>query len=213
MKKQFAVFGLGSFGESVAIELQNLGCEVIAIDKNMDRVEHIANSVSYAMQADIGDENFVRSLGTRNLDGVVLAVSENLEASIMATLVCKEIGVPYIVAKIKNERQATVLKKVGADAVISPEKEMGDKLAKTLMSASFTDWIALSPDYSIRESMLPEHWSGKSLRELDVRNSYAVNVVGIKKNNQVEVNPDPDEKLTRDMVLILVGANSALQKI
>ena len=102
MKKQFAVFGLGSFGESIALELQKLGCEVVAVDKDMERVKGIADSVSYAMQADIGDPDFVRSLGTRNLDGVVIAEAESLEASIMATLVCKEIGVPNVIAKAKK---------------------------------------------------------------------------------------------------------------
>lgn len=213
MKKQFAVFGLGSFGESVAKELQKLGCEVIAVDKDMSRVEHIADSVSYAMQADIGDADFIRSLGVRNLDGVVITVAENLEASIMATMVCREIGVPYIVAKTKNERHATVLEKIGADSVIYPDKEMGIKLARNLMSVNFTDWISLSPDYSIMEILVPKQWVGKSLKELNVRNSYGLNVVGIKKNTQVEVNPDPDEKLTQDMVMILVGANRDLKKI
>lgn len=211
--RKFAVFGLGSFGESVAIELQKLGCEVIAVDKNMDRVEHIADSVSYAMQADIGEADFIRSLGVRNLDGVVITVAENLEASIMATMVCREIGVPYIVAKTKNERHATVLEKIGADSVIYPDKEMGIKLARNLMSVNFTDWISLSPDYSIMELLVPKQWVGKSLKELNVRNSYGLNVVGIKKNSQVEVNPDPDEKLSQDMVMILVGANKDLKKI
>ena len=105
MKKQYAVFGLGSFGESVAIELQKLGCEVVAIDANMERVEAIANQVSYAMKADIEDADFIRSLGTRNLDGVVVAASDNMEASIMATLVCKEIGVPYVMAKMNFMQQ------------------------------------------------------------------------------------------------------------
>ena len=213
MKKQFAVFGLGSFGESVAVELQNLGCEVVAVDKNMDRVEHISNSVSYAMQADIGDPEFIRSLGMRNLDGVIITVAENLEASIMATMVCKEIGVPYIVAKTKNERHATVLEKIGADSVIYPDKEMGIKLAKNLMSANFTDWISLSPDYSIMEVLTPREWVGKSLKELNVRGNYGLNVVGIKNNGRVEVNPDPNEKLTKDMLMILVGANADLRKI
>ena len=112
MKKQFAVFGLGSFGESIALELQKLGCEVVAVDKDMERVNGIADSVSYAMQADIGDPEFIRSLGTRNLDAVVIAEAESLEASIMAALECKEIGVPNVIAKAKNNRHATVLKKI-----------------------------------------------------------------------------------------------------
>lgn len=213
MKKQFAVFGLGSFGESIALELQKLGCEVVAVDKDMERVKGIADSVSYAMQADIGDPDFVRSLGTRNLDGVVIAEAESLEASIMATLVCKEIGVPNVIAKAKNERHATVLKKIGADSIIFPEKEMGIRLAKNLMSASFTDWIALSPDYSIVETPMPVKWSGKTLQELDVRRNYEVNVVGIKSGARVEVNPDPSEVLREDMVLILVGSNKALEAL
>ncbi len=213
MNKQFAVFGVGKFGESVAVELQRLGCEVIAVDKDMERVEHIADSVSYAMQADFGDPDFIYSLGTRNLDGVVIAESINLEASIMATVVCKEIGVPYVVVKTKNERHAEILKKIGADSVISPEKEIGIKLARNLMQASFTDWIALSPDYSIAESEVPKDWAGMSLRELDIRKKYGVIVVGIKQNSQVKVNPDPDEKLNKDMILILIGANDNLRKV
>ena len=213
MKKQFAVFGLGSFGESIALELQKLGCEVVAVDKDMERVKGIADSVSYAMQADIGDPDFVRSLGTRNLDGVVIAEAESLEASIMATLVCKEIGVPNVIAKAQNERHATVSKKIGADSIIFPEKEMGIRMAKNLMSASFTDWIALSPDYSIVETPMPVKWSGKTLQELDVRRNYEVNVVGIKSGAHVEVNPDPSEVLREDMVLILVGSNKALEAL
>ena len=191
MKKQFAVFGLGSFGESIALELQKLGCEVVAVDKDMERVKGIADSVSYAMQAE----------------------GESLEASIMATLVCKEIGVPNVIAKAKNERHATVLKKIGADSIIFPEKEMGIRMAKNLMSASFTDWIALSPDYSIVETPMPVKWSGKTLQELDVRRNYEVNVVGIKSGAHVEVNPDPSEVLREDMVLILVGSNKALEAL
>ena len=213
MKKQYAVFGLGSFGESVAIELQKLGCEVVAIDANMERVEAIANQVSYAMKADIEDADFIRSLGTRNLDGVVVAASDNMEASIMATLVCKEIGVPYVMAKAKNELHATVLKKIGADSVIFPEKEMGMRVARNLMSANFTDWIALSPDYSLVETEVPEKWVGRTLLELDVRKTYDVIVVGIKMGDKVEVNPDPKELLKEGNVLILIGSNLALEAI
>ena len=112
MNKQFAVFGVGKFGESVAVELQRLGCEVIAVDKDMERVEHIADSVSYAMQADFGDPDFIHSLGTRNLDGVVIAESVNLEASIMATVICKEIGVPYVVVRQRTKDMQRYLRRL-----------------------------------------------------------------------------------------------------
>lgn len=213
MKKQYAVFGLGSFGESVAIALQGLGCEVIVVDDDMERIEDIANSVSYAMKADFGDPDVVRSLGTKNLDGVVVAVADNMEASIMATLVCKEIGVPYVISKAKNDLHATVLKKIGADAIIFPEKEMGVRLAKNLMSANFADWIALSPDYSLVETVIPRSWIGKSLQDLDVRRKYGINVVGIKVGEDVEVNPNPEKALEDGMVMILVGANKDLENI
>ena len=213
MKKQYAVFGLGSFGESVAIALQGLGCEVIVVDDDMERIEDIANSVSYAMKADFGDPDVVRSLGTKNLDGVVVAVADNMEASIMATLVCKEIGVPYVISKAKNDLHATVLKKIGADAIIFPEKEMGVRLAKNLMSANFADWIALSPDYSLVETVIPRGWIGKSLQDLDVRRKYGINVVGIKVGEDIEVNPNPETALEDGMVMILVGANKDLENI
>ena len=213
MKKQFAVLGVGSFGESVAVELQNLGCEVIAVDNDMERIEEIADSVSYAMRADFGEPEVIRSLGARNLDGVVVAVAENMESSIMATLISKEIGVPYVMAKAKTDLHATVLRKIGADVVVFPEVDMGKRIAKTLASANFADWLSLSPDYSIVEIKIPEKWVGKSLIELDVRRVHAVNVVAIKTGDDVEVNPDPARKLEEGMIMVLVGANEALEKI
>lgn len=213
MKKQYAVFGMGSFGESVAVALQDLGCEVIAVDNDMEKIEDIADSVSYAMRADFGEPEVIRSLGARNLDGVIVAVAENMEASVMATLVSKEMGVPYVMSKAKNELHATVLRKIGADAVIFPENEMGKRIAKTLASANFTDWLALSPDYSIIEVPTPGKWVGKSLIELDVRKHYGINVVAVKQGEHVEVSVDPAMSLEADMVLVLVGANEALEKL
>lgn len=213
MKKQFAVFGLGSFGESIAVSLQRLGCEIIAVDNRMEKIEDISDQVSYAMKADFEDPDVVRSLGARNLDGVIVAVSDDMEASVMAVLVSKEIGVPYVMAKAKNDLHAKILKKIGADAVVLPEREMGRNLAKSLVSANFADWISLSSEYSIMEIAVPEKWVGKSLLELDVRRNYGVNVVGIKIGEEVEVTPAPEMPLEAGMVIILVGANSALQRI
>lgn len=213
MRKQYAVFGLGHFGQSVAVTLQNLGCEVIAVDSDIDIIEEISGKVSYAMKANIGDPDVIRSLGTRNLDGVVVAVSENMEASVMATLVSKEIGVPYVLAKARDEIHATILKKIGADSVIFPEEEMGKRTAKHLMSANFADWISLSSEYSIMEVAIPEAWIGKSLQQLDIRKNYNINVVGIKEGENVDVNPSPEEPLREKTVMILVGANEVLEKL
>lgn len=212
MRKQYAVFGLGSFGESVAVTLQELGCEVVVVDNHMERIEDISPYVSYAVQADIEDPEVIRSLGARNLDGVIVAVADDMEASIMATLVSKEIGVPYVLAKAKNELHAKVLKKIGADSIIFPEKEIGQSVARNLVSGEFVDWISLSPDYSITEIQVPEKWIGKSLSEIDVRRTKDVNVVGVRIGEKIQVTIDPEEPLQKEMMLIMIGSNEALEK-
>ncbi len=211
MKKQFVVLGLGSFGASVAVTLQQLGCDVVAVDQDMERIEDVADRVTYAMQADIGDPELFDVLGKESFDGIVIASSENLEGSIMATLAAKEAGIPYVLCKAHNKRYAEVLRKVGADAVVFPEKEMGKRIAKNLVSANLADWIA--PDYSVVEAAIPEKWIGRTLKELDVRKTYEVNVVGIKEGERVEITPDPDMPLKPKMILMLVGSNEALQRI
>lgn len=212
MRKQYAVFGLGSFGESVAVTLQELGCEVVVVDNHMERIEDVSPYVSYAVQADIEDPEVIRSLGARNLDGVVVAVADDMEASIMATLVSKEIGVPYVLAKAKNDLHAKVLKKIGADSIIFPEKEIGQSVARNLVSGEFVDWISLSPDYSITEIQVPEKWIGKSLSEIDVRRTKDVNVVGVRIGEKIQVTIDPEEPLQKEMMLIMIGSNEALEK-
>ncbi len=212
MKKQFAVFGLGSFGMSVAVTLQKLGCEVVAVDEDMDRVEEVADKVSFAMAADVGDPEVIEAMGARNLDGVVVAVS-GMEASILATMVSKEIGVPYVIAKARNDLHEKVLKKVGADVVIFPEREMGMRIARSMVSKNFADWIALSDEYSMIETAVPQKWVGKTLLDLDVRKNYDVSVVGIKRNGEFEVSPDPGKTLEEGMLMILIGSNKALEKI
>lgn len=213
MKKQFVVLGLGSFGTSVAVTLQQLGCDVVAVDQDMERIEDVADKVTYAMQADIGDPELFDALGSKSYDGLVVASSENLEGSIMATLAAKEAGIPYVLCKAHNKRYAEVLRKVGADAVVFPEKEMGKRIAKNLVSANLADWIALSPDYSIVEAAIPEKWTGKTLKELDVRKTYGVNVIGIREGERVEITPDADMPLKAGTILMLVGANEALESI
>ncbi len=213
MKKQFIVLGLGSFGASVAVTLQQMGCDVAAVDQDMECVEAVADQVAYAMQADIGNPELLQSLGSKNFDGIVIASSENLEGSIMAVLSAKEMGIPYVLCKAHNKKYAEVLRKVGADAVVFPEKEMGKRIARNLVSGNLADWIALSPDYSVVEAAVPKKWVGKTLRELDVRKIYGVNVIGIKEGERVEITPDPNMLLKAGMILMLVGSNEALEDI
>lgn len=212
MKKQYAVFGLGSFGRSVALTLENLGCDVVVVDNSMEKIQDIADKVSYAMRANIEEPEVMDSLGARNLDGAIVAISENMEASIMATILAKEIGIPYVLAKAQSDLHATILKKVGADAIVHPEREMGGRIAKSLVSTNFADWIELSPEYSLVETEIPELWVGKSLAELNIREKYEVNVVGVIKEDQVEININPTVPLPEKGIIILIGSNKALQK-
>lgn len=212
MSKQFAVLGLGSFGWSVALTLEKMGCDVLVIDDSSEKIQEISEEVSYALKADVTDPEALESLGGRNLDGAVIAVSENFEASIMATLLCKDMGIPLVVAKAKDELQGTILKKVGADVVVYPEIQMGSRVAKNLAAREFMDWIELSDDYSMVEAVVPEPWRGKCLADLKVRERFGINVVGIIINKQVDVAFDPQTPLPADGVLIMVGANDILQK-
>ena len=210
MRKQFAVLGLGSFGRSVALTLESMGCDVIVVDKSQETIQEIADRVTYAITADITEKE---ALGTRNLDGAIIGVAENLEAGIMATLLCKEIGIPMVVAKAKNKLQGTILKKVGADTVVYPEIEMGSRVAKSLLATEFTDWIELSNDYSMVEIAVPKPWINHSMAELGIRTKYGVTVVGIMQNGNVNVEIDPQMPLPESGLLILVGANKVLEKI
>lgn len=211
-KKQYAVLGLGKFGESIAITLENLGCDVIVVDNSAEKVQAIADSVTFAIKADIEEGGVIRSLGARNLDGAIIGVSENLEASIMATINAKEVGIPYVIAKAQNELHATILRRVGADAIVFPEKEMGSRVAKSLVSTNFADWIELSADYSLVEIEVPAGWVGESLLNLRVRQRFDINVVGLIEEGEVEVSLDPNKPLPAKGILILVGSNKALQK-
>lgn len=212
MKKQFAVFGLGSFGRSVALTLENLGCDVVVVDKSYEKIQEISDLVSYAMRADVSDPDALQTLGGRNLDGAVVAVSESLEASIMATILSKEMGIPYVLAKAKDDLQGAILEKVGADAIVYPERDMGSRVAKSLMSTAFADWIELSSEYSMAEVVVPDKWVGKSLSELKIRELYKINVVGIIRQEEVDVTMDPNEPLPAGGILILIGATEVLER-
>ena len=212
MGKQFAVFGLGSFGKSVALTLQSFGCDVIAVDNCYEKIQDIADSVSYAMCGDVTEPEFMKTIGARNLDGAVIAISENLEAAIMATMISKEMGISYVLVKAMDELQGKILEKIGADSIVYPEIDMGERVAKKLISTEFIDWIELSPDYSLTEKLLPKQWEGKSLAELRVREKYGINVIGILKEDKMDMALDPSKPLQPDDMLFIIGKNSDLEK-
>lgn len=212
MKKQYAVLGLGIFGTSVALELETLGCEVIVVDNNMEKVQEISEYVSYAICADIQDSEVMKSLGAKNLDGAIVAIGNNLEGSVLATICAKEAGIPFVIAKAQSELHERILKKVGADSIIRPEKEMGTRIARSLVSGNFADWIELSDDYSMLETKIPKNWVGKQLIDLKIREKYGVNVVGIVENGKMDVTIDPYRIFVENTIVILIGSKEALKR-
>ncbi|MFR8548850.1 MAG: potassium channel family protein [Lachnospiraceae bacterium] len=212
MKKQYVVFGAGRFGKSIAVTLQQLGCEIIVVDKDPEVIQEIADEVSYAICANVDDQDVFQNLGLRNLDGAIIAITEDLEASIVTTMQCSEIGIPRILAKARNNLHEKILRNVGAHKIIYPEVEMGRRMAKYLVADNFADWIELSPKYSLVEMEVPRQWCGKNLIELQIREKYNLNVIGIKYGDTVSVKIDPNEKLRDDEILIVVGENTDLEK-
>ena len=164
------------------------------------------------MCGDVTDPEFMKRIGARNLDGAVIAVSENLEAAIMATMISKEMGISYVLVKAMDELQGKILEKVGADSIVYPEIDMGERVAKKLISTEFIDWIELSPDYSLTEKLLPKQWEGKSLAELRVREKYGINVIGILKEDKMDMALDPSKPLQPDDMLFIIGKNSDLER-
>ena len=201
--KQFVVIGLGRFGESVAKTLYGLGHDVLAIDMDEDMVQEISDSVTHAVQMDATDESALRTLGLRNFDVAVVTIGSNIQASVMVTLLVKDLGVKYIIAKGQSDLHAKVL----------PEKDMGVRVAHNLVSASILDYIELSPDYSIMEMKALEEWNGKNLTELKLRSRYGINVMAIKKDDDINISPSADEVISSDDIIVAIGSAEDLAKI
>ena len=213
MKKTYVVIGLGKFGKAVAERLYELDNEVLAIDECTESVQRIENKVTYAVVADARDENVLRSLGVKNYDCAIVAIGTDLAASVITTLNLKELGVPQVICKATDETQKRALEKIGADRVLIPEREIGIKLAQTISSTSILDFIELSREYGIAELPTPAHWAGKTLRELNVRAKYGVNIIALKSGSKVNVSPAADAVLQADAVLVVIGTNEQLAKL
>lgn len=211
--KQFVVFGIGRFGFSVATTLSEAGYEVMVVDKSEERIQEISALVTHAVQADATDMDTLRSLGIRNFDVGVVSIGKDIQASIMTTLLLKELGIPHVVAKASTDIHERVLRKIGADRIILPEYEMGARIATSLISGNIIDYIQLSSDYSIVEiSILPE-WKNKTIVEVDLRAKHGINIIAIQRNGMIDISPRPDYILTMDDELVVVGDNKQLQML
>ncbi|MCW3491180.1 potassium channel family protein [Dethiobacter alkaliphilus] len=212
--KQFAVIGIGRFGSSVATQLYDMGHDVLVIDSNEDKIEAIIDRVTHGVVADSTSEAALRSLGITNFDVVIVSIGQNIQASILTTLVIKEMGVNYIVAKARTSLHGKVLQKIGADRIIHPERDMGIRVANNLVATNVIDFIELSPDYSIVEIIAPDDMVDKSLRELDLRAKYGVNVLAIRgADKKINVSPAAHDQIKAGDLLIVVGENEKIQNL
>ena len=214
--RDIAVIGLGKFGLSVAINYSRRGGNVLAIDKDEAKVQDVADIVTYAVKADVTDAEVMKKLGIEKMDAVIVALTDSLEASVMATILAKEMGVKYVLVKAQNEIHANVLKKVGADKIIFPEKEMGMRIARNMAANSMADIVELGNDYSIVEAEVPEKWIGKNLIELNPRKKFGFNVIAKKQgrgHENIEANIDPNERFEAGEHIIVIGRNEDLDNM
>ena len=209
----YAVFGLGRYGKAVAEELVKSGAEVMAVDMAREIINDAYMDIPFCKCADITDPDAIKQLGISNVDVVIIAMANNLEASVMATMLCKEAGVKTVIAKCADEMQQRILTRVGADKVVFPEKESGTRLAKNLLSSGFVDIIELSKDVSMIELPVKSDWVGKNLLELNLRKKYSINVVAVKQNEDVSIDVEPNKALEADMTLIVVANTAKLNKL
>ena len=213
INKSYAIFGLGRYGLAVAKELVNNGADVLAVDLNENVVNSAISDIPYCKCADITDPDVIEQLGISNMDVVIIAMAHNLEASVMATIHCKELGIKNVIVKCANETHKKVLLKVGADKVLLPESESGMRLAKNLLSSGFVDVIELSNDVSLIELEVKAEWEDKTLIELDLRKKYGINIVAVRQGDDLEINIDPNTKLTSEMKLVVITNKEKLNKL
>lgn len=209
--KQFAVIGLGRFGSSLARTLTRMGYEVLAVDSDEKKVEDMTDAVTHCVKADALDDTVLKSLGIRNFDIVIVAIGHDIQSSILLTVKLKEMGVKKVVAKANTDLHGKVLEKVGADIVVFPERDMGERVAKWLVSNNIIDQINLSPEYSLVELSATRLFIGKSLQELALRKKYGITVLAIRRQDDLIVSPQAGLVVQEGDILILVGRNSKLK--
>ncbi|WP_026690204.1 potassium channel family protein [Alteribacter aurantiacus] len=211
-KKQFAVIGLGRFGGSVCKELYEMGHEVLAVDKEEEKINEYAKYATHAVQLDSTDEQALRSIGIGNFDHVVVAIGDNIQASILTTLVLKEMGIEKVWVKAQNSYHQKVLDKIGADLVVHPEFDMGKRIAHNMSSEKIIDFIDLSDDYSIVELLASKKVSNQTLIDLNVRAKYGVTILAIKRGDDMNIAPLPDDKVYEGDILIVMGHKNDLDR-
>ncbi|MBN1406086.1 MAG: TrkA family potassium uptake protein [Candidatus Omnitrophica bacterium] len=216
--RQFAVIGLGRFGLSVSKTLTQKDGQVLVIDKDEDKIQDISDSVSQAVCLDATDADALKAVGIEQVDVAIVSVGDDIEASILITLLLKELGIKEIITKAVTPQQGKVLEKIGANKIIFPERDMGIRLANVLTSPKVTDYLQLSNNCSIVELKAPKSFIGRTLKQLNVRAKYKLNVVAIKRKNKqgeesINAGPFAEEKIETDDSLLIAGDNEDIDKL
>ena len=209
----YVVIGLGRFGTTLARQLCALGAQVLAMDVRSDLVQQVANDVTHAVVGDAQDKEVLRALGVRDFDCAIIAIGDDLAASVLATMNLQELEVPYIICKAHDETHRRVLEKLGVDRVIIPEQENAKRLARSLNSHNVLDYIELSEEYGILEVPAPKSWIGSSLKELNVRAKLGVNIIAVESGKQTNVSPSADYRIREGDVMVVLGENYALEAV
>lgn len=210
MKKEFAVIGLGRFGGSIVEELRELDVDVLAIDVDAERVKDFQDIATESVIADTTEEQVLKDLGLRNFDHVVVAIGDNIQSSILTTLLLKDLDVNRVTVKAQSSYHARVLEKIGADFVVHPERDMGRRIAHKLVSNSVMDYLELGGEYSVVEYLANEKMIGRSILDLDIRAEYGISIMAIKREDDIIVSPDPAVKVLAGDVLISIGNDEDL---
>jgi trk system potassium uptake protein TrkA len=211
--KSYVVVGLGRFGFEVARQLHSLGCEVLAVDTKADLVQEVSEYVTHAVVGDGQDKGVLKALGVRSFDCAVIAIGDDLAASVLVTMNMKELGVPYVVCKAHDDTHRSVLEKLGADRVVIPEKENAVRLARSLSTPNVLDYIELSDDFGIAEVPAPAAWQNKSLKDLNVRAKLGVNIIAIRRGGKLNVSPAADFAFQSGDIVVVLGDNKALEAV
>ena len=211
--KSYIVVGLGRFGSGVARELCRHGCEVLAMDVSNELVSQVANDVTHAVVGDGGDREVLRALGAADFDCGLVAIGDDLAASVLVTMNLKELGVPKVICKAHDDTHRRVLEKLGADQVMIPEQEQANRLARSLSSPNVLDYIELSDEYGIIETPVPASWNGQSLKDLNVRAKLGINILAIRRGGAFHVSPGADFAFTEGDVMVVLGDSKALKKV
>jgi len=215
MKKQFLIIGLGRFGASVSRTLAKAGHTVIGIDQSEDRIQRVAAEINDAIKCDATDAEILESLGIRDFEAIIVAIGEKyIQNSILVTLILKEKGAKKIIAKAGTQTQGRVLSKVGADTIVYPEKDMGERVAKNLISSNVLDFLEVGSEISIIEVIAPHIMIGNNLTELNLRHKHGITIISIKNNkNEIKSPPDITYRFQPDDIVTLIGENRQLKKL